>query len=135
MSSAIGPNLSSLPELDQLPVFPPRASFQIQPTGTRLLVQRQRTKTGSQRASMLIHHTLRSYPLMIRQNNTLPPFIHPGLLQANAENNDMETLYNCISLLHMLNGGVQGSRKLFWRNVRQECERLCQIVGFLFKSD
>jgi hypothetical protein len=29
----------------------------------------------------------------------------------------------------MLNSGVQGSRKLFWRNVQQECERLCQIVG------
>jgi len=67
---------------------------------------------------------------MIRQDNTLPPFIHPGILQANAENIDMETLYNCISLLYMLNSGVQGSRKLFWNNVRQECERLCQIVGF-----
>jgi hypothetical protein len=127
--STIGATLSSLPELEQLPVFP-AISFPMQPTSTRLLVQRQRTKPGFQKASMLIHHTLRSYPLMMRQNNTLPPFIHPVLLQANIENNDMEALHNCISLLHMLNSGMQYSRKLFWRNVRQECERLCQIVGF-----
>ncbi|KAK5095426.1 hypothetical protein LTR70_003590 [Exophiala xenobiotica] len=36
----------------------------------------------------------------------------------------MEPLNNCISLMHMLKSGVQGTRKLFWKNVRLECERL-----------
>ncbi|KAJ6086544.1 hypothetical protein N7467_005458 [Penicillium canescens] len=37
----------------------------------------------------------------------------------------MEPLDNCINLVHMISGGMRGSRKLFWRNVRMECERLC----------
>ncbi|KAI1811459.1 hypothetical protein GGS20DRAFT_104326 [Poronia punctata] len=36
---------------------------------------------------------------------------------------EMESLTNCMSLVHVL---FQGSRKLFWTNVRQECERLSQ---------
>jgi hypothetical protein len=26
----------------------------------------------------------------------------------------------------MMANGIQGSRRLFWRNVKQECERMCQ---------
>ncbi|KAJ5316801.1 hypothetical protein N7508_001309 [Penicillium antarcticum] len=37
----------------------------------------------------------------------------------------METLDNCITLVHMISSGSRGSRKLFWKNVRMECERLC----------
>ena len=32
----------------------------------------------------------------------------------------MEPLNNCISLVHMISGGVRGSRKLFWKVVRLE---------------
>ncbi|KAI5360705.1 hypothetical protein Slin15195_G086210 [Septoria linicola] len=35
----------------------------------------------------------------------------------------MEPLANCISLVHMI-GSPKGSRKLLWRNVRLECERM-----------
>jgi hypothetical protein len=31
--------------------------------------------------------------------------------------------------VHMISSGVQGSRKLFWKNVRMECERLCEEVS------
>ncbi|KAJ5833633.1 hypothetical protein N7474_001944 [Penicillium riverlandense] len=41
----------------------------------------------------------------------------------------MEPLSNCISLVHMISSGTRGSRKLFWRNVRMECERLCSECG------
>ncbi|KAJ5731961.1 hypothetical protein N7493_003442 [Penicillium malachiteum] len=37
----------------------------------------------------------------------------------------MEALDNCISLVYMMNSGTNGSHKLFWRNVRMECARLC----------
>ncbi|KAJ5702794.1 hypothetical protein N7488_010342 [Penicillium malachiteum] len=37
----------------------------------------------------------------------------------------MEALDNCISLVYMMHSGTNGSRKLFWRNIRMECERLC----------
>ena len=36
----------------------------------------------------------------------------------------MEPLTNCMSLVHMLSSRIHGSRKLFWKNVRMECERL-----------
>ena len=90
--------------------------------------QRPNLKTGAQRIANLILHTLKSYPLMMLRDGTLPPFIHPHLISSAAENNNMEPLTNCISLVHMLSSRTHGSRKLFWKNVRMECERLCAEV-------
>ncbi|KAF2491246.1 hypothetical protein BU16DRAFT_469008 [Lophium mytilinum] len=90
----------------------------------RSLTQRKRITTGTQRIANLIFHTLKSYPLTMLRHNTLPPFIHPRLISSDEEDNHMEPLTNCISLVHMISGGVRGSRKLFWKNVALECERL-----------
>ena len=112
--------------------YSPNLFMQPQPTYTlRSLIQRPRTEMGTQRTANLILHTLKSYPLMMVRRNALPPFIHPHFAASahGIENNDdMEPLNNCISLMHMIGSGVRGSRKLFWRNVRMECERLCQEV-------
>jgi len=67
------------------------------------------------------------------RNKTLPPFIHPKILEidlddGNGKGNAMEPLANCVSLMHMIGSEVKGSRKLFWKNVRFECERLCAEV-------
>jgi hypothetical protein len=81
-------------------------------------------KAGTnQKIVSLILHNLRSYPQMIRQN-TLPPFIHPQLACGDTDNGYIEPLANCISLMYMIGGGMTGSRKLFWKNVRLECEKL-----------
>lgn len=72
----------------------------------------------------LILHTLKSNLLMLR-NNDLPPFIYPRMLSLDFNNDDIDSLSNCISLVHMISGEMRGSRKLFWRKVRQECNRLC----------
>jgi hypothetical protein len=113
----------------QQAISSPNVSIPAIPTSTpRSLIQRPKMKTGAQRIANLILHTLKSYPLMMIRHNTLPPFIHPHLMSSNAENNDMEPLTNCICLVHMISSGVQGSRKLFWKNVRLECERLCEEV-------
>jgi hypothetical protein len=99
------------------------------PTSTlRSFIQRPQMKAGEQRIGNLILHTLKSYSLMMLRQNILPPFIHPRLVSSDVENNHMEPLNNCISLVHMISSGVQGSRKLFWKNVRMECERLCEEV-------
>ena len=90
--------------------------------------QRPNLKTGAQRIVNLILHTLKSYPLMMLRDNTLPPFIHPHLISPDVENNNMEPLTNCISLVHMLSSRILRSRKLFWKNVQMECERLCADV-------
>lgn len=100
-----------------------------QPTFTiRSLIQRPKMTIGMQRTANLIHHILRSYPQMMMRQNTLPPFIHSRVIFSNVDKDNMEPLNNCVSLLHMLINQIQGSRKLFWRNVRMECERFCAEV-------
>ena len=123
----------STPSTDQTvqvqAISSPNVSIPTLPTSTlRSLIQRPKMKTGAQRIANLILHTLKSYPLMILRHNTLPPFIHPRSISSDVKNNHMEPLTNCISLVHMISSGVQGSRKLFWKNVRLECERLCEEV-------
>lgn len=100
------------------------------PTYTpRSLIQRPNIKAGTQRIANLMFHTLKSYPQMMLRPNTLPPFIHSAWMSDGVFDKDhLEPLNNCISLVHMVNSRVRGSRKLFWRNVRMECERLCEEV-------
>lgn len=108
----------------------PSVSIQTMPAYTiRSFNQRSRLKTGTQRIANLIFHTLKSYPLMMLRDNALPPFIHPHLVSSDVENEDMEPLINCINLVHMLSSRIHGSRKLFWKNVRIECENLYANVG------
>lgn len=94
----------------------------------RSLIHRPATRSGTQRISKLILHNLKSYPLMIQHHNGLPPFIHKSIISSSAEDPDAEPLTNCLSLVHMIGSGVQTSRKLFWTNVRMECERLSAEV-------
>jgi len=124
----------SLPSIEQesqsWPSFPAtNMSIPIAPSiNIRTLLQRPRLKTAPHKTTMLILHTLRSYPLMMLRTQTLPPFIHPRLLSSNMEENQLEPLNNCMSLMNMISTRVPGSRKLFWRNVRFECEHLLQEV-------
>ncbi|KAK8094770.1 hypothetical protein PG997_001455 [Apiospora hydei] len=105
--------------------FPDVLSIPRSPSNnSRSLIRRPKLKTGVQRVASLIWHTLKSYPLMMMRDHALPPFIHPQMVASDTEARDMEPLHNCASLMQLLNAGLQGSRKLFWRNVRQECERL-----------
>lgn len=90
----------------------------------RSLLQRPRLNVGAQRSANLILHTLKSYPQMMLRDSILPPFIHPHLIRLDAKSEEMEPLTNCISLVHMTSGPARGNRKLFWKNVHWECERL-----------
>lgn len=103
-------------------------SIPMTPGAVRSMIRRPRTQTAAQRVSNLISHTLKSYPLMLLRSNTLPPFIHPSMITSENENAHMEPLTNCLSLVHMISTGIQTSRKLFWKNVRMECERLSEEV-------
>jgi hypothetical protein len=102
----------------------------------RLLNQRPNSISGNQRIATLMLHTLKSYPLMLIRDDTLPPFIHTSFVTPDLGNKNLESLHNCISLVHMIRSGIQGSRKLFWRNVRMECEHLCaDVSGFVSLMD
>lgn len=113
----------------QPPRFSPKLSIPPVPTqAVRSLVQRPNMGIGTHRIAKLILHNLRSYPQMMLRHNTLPPFIHPSVVSSDLDNPDLEPLTNCIVLVHMIGSGIQASRKLFWMNVRMECERLCEEV-------
>jgi hypothetical protein len=113
----------------------PNISIPAAPTSTfRSFIQRPKMKTGTPRIANLILHTLKSYPLMMMRHNTLPPFLHPRVISSDVENDDMEPLTNCLSLVHMISSGFHGSRKLFWKNVQMECERLCEEVRWLLTN-
>jgi len=99
--------------------IPPGPSLNV-----RSMIQRPNMHHGAERAASLIFYTLKSYPLMLQQND-LPPFIHPSYVSSTDDGSATEPLDNCIALMHMMANGVKGSRKLFWRNVRIECERIC----------
>jgi hypothetical protein len=72
--------------------------------------------------SHLIIQTLRSYPLMLLRGDALPPYIHPNFISQPID--DLEPLTTCLSLIHMLRAAPStATRRLFWRNVRLECER------------
>lgn len=94
----------------------------------RSIVQRPRIQLGSNRTARYIFDTLQSYPFMLRRGH-LPPFVHESMVSSDLESIELLPLMNCINLMRMVGGGVQGSRRLFWRNARQECERLYHEVG------
>ena len=112
--------------------------FSIPPTPStynrRSLVLRTKVKAGAMRAANLILATLKSYPKMMLKEKILPPFIHPHLIPYEGGCDQMEPLTNCISLVHMLSSGMRSSQKLFWKNVRMECERMRAEVRFLCSS-
>lgn len=89
------------------------------------LAKRPTANAGVERTSKLLLHTLQSYVLSMLSHNSLPPFIHSSLVSAGF---DTEPLINCINLVYMIGGKMEGRQKLFWRNVRMECERMCNEV-------
>lgn len=101
----------------------------------RSLVKRVRFKIGGEGTAALILHTLKSYLRMMMYHHTLPPFIHPHTISPDFDKGNTEPLVNCVSLVHMIGSKVRGSRKLFWKNVRLECERLLSDVCSPFCSD
>ncbi|KAL1851078.1 hypothetical protein VTK73DRAFT_9547 [Phialemonium thermophilum] len=107
--------------------LPPYQPVPPTPTGVvRSLARRPGPPPKAQRPASLVFHILKSYPLMMLRHDTLPPFIHPSFLTSRiVDRDDMEPLINCISVMRMISAGFAGSRKLFWKTVRLECERIC----------
>lgn len=108
---------SHKPPLPMVPCWTPRS-----------IVRRPKRESGTQRIANLILSTMKSYLVMMRRN-TLPPFIHQRLMSSDEERDYVEPMSNCRSLMHVLGSEILGSRKLFWKNVRLECERFYQEVS------
>jgi hypothetical protein len=101
---------------------------------SRSLIPRPGRDPGQQRIANLVLQTLKSYPLMIIRHNTLPPFVHPYSTDFDCEEENTESMANCLNLMHMLGSKIRGSSKLFWKNVRWECERMREQVSMSILS-
>jgi hypothetical protein len=77
-----------------------------------------RRSSSTSTTTTLILRILASYPSMLTDPTSPPPFIHPSFLTGA---NDLESLSTCASLMHLLGARNQS---LLWKNVRLECERL-----------
>lgn len=88
-------------------------------------------KGGAHTTATLMTQILTSYAGMMRDHASLPPFIHPSSLAdiPGCETRSTESLTTCKSLMQLLGSGTPGSRKLVWKNVRLECERLYADVS------
>lgn len=121
MATMMGSRKSQIP---RMPTFSMPAMF-----------RRQHIDVGAQRVSQLMFQTLNAYPLMMMRQRTPPPFLHPSILADGANDilniaaDNLEPWHNCMSLVYMANSKMKGSKRLFWRNVRTECERFCHRVG------
>lgn len=60
------------------------------------------------------------------QTNVMPPFVHTGILTHSSDNDDWEALRTCQLLVYMLHDPSPAAKRLFWKNVRWECERVCK---------
>ncbi|KAH7111801.1 hypothetical protein B0J11DRAFT_512049 [Dendryphion nanum] len=94
----------------------------------RSFEQRPIINNGGQMTATMLIRILTSYPTMMQKPNSLPPFIHPHFLTNiyNPEAKSLESLNTCVSLMQIARTNAQGGRKLLWRNVRLECEKLQQ---------
>ena len=83
-------------------------------------------------SARLMSHMLTSLPKTMYSAGSLPPFIHPYSLGSNPHKpvDGFESLTTCVMLMQMISSGTTGSRKLFWKIVRVECERLQVEVPF-----
>jgi hypothetical protein len=115
--------------LEILTRYPSPSSIALQIDVPRSIIKRPKANPGLQRTAILMQQTLKSYLGMILRDGSLPPYIHPHILEIEFENNEMESLVNCVSLIQMLKTEARGSRKIFWRSVRIECERFYHDVS------
>lgn len=108
--------------LERTASFPGPSVYLSPPEPQRALAHRPKSGTRAYRIAHVLFQSLKAYPIMMGNHGTWPPIIHPSIIALNVDNEDMEPLNNCMSLLHILSRGTQGSQKLFWTNVRRECE-------------
>ena len=99
----------------------------------RSFAKKPSTMGPSQTTARLMVHMLTSFPLAMRNEDSLPPFIHPSYFSRNEESDhkQFEALSCCMSLMQIVTKNAPGSRKLLWKNVRLECERLQDEVRIL----
>jgi hypothetical protein len=76
----------------------------------------------------MMKRILTAYPTMMRNRGPPPPFIHSSFFtnEMTTYRKPLEALATCEGLMQLLNSsdGNDASRRLVWKNIRMECERV-----------
>jgi len=85
----------------------------------------------------MMKRVLIAYPTMMRTREFLPPFIHASYFSgvSNANRQPPESLTTCESLMQLLGSstGGEASRRLVWKNIHLECDRVhLEVLTTLF---
>jgi hypothetical protein len=101
-----------------MPTMPPYAM--------RCFTGKSAFKGNAQVTASMMKRILTAYPVMMRGQGSSLPFIHSSFLTSTpaTDRGPSESLTTCASLMQMLGSGGETSKKLVWRNVRLECDRL-----------
>jgi hypothetical protein len=90
-------------------------------------------KESARVTAIMMRRMLTAYPMMLRNRGPPPPFIHASMLTDNmtAYQKPLESLANCESLMQLLGSGNgnYASKRLVWKNISLECERVHVEVG------
>ena len=112
-------------------VFMPKISYPVDPYYCPPAFQpRMTTKAASQSSAIMLTRLLHSYPKMMLQRDRRPPFIHPQCYPCGNEDISRikESLANCTSLVQIFVTGPQESKRLLWKTIRLESQRLLEKV-------
>jgi hypothetical protein len=103
----------------------------------RSFAPRTMTRGKSQGGEVLLMQILKSFPKMMLRRETFPPFIHAHCTSADLVSNSselIEPLANCMTVAQLFYSATGSSRKLVWRMIRMEIERVVQDVSVLLVS-
>ncbi|KAF2828222.1 hypothetical protein CC86DRAFT_348301 [Ophiobolus disseminans] len=109
MSSMLEPSIPTMPTYEM-----------------RCFTRKPALKGGSQATAIMMTRILTSFPLMMRNLASPPPFVHPFCLKIgmDMDHKPLESLTTCASLMQLLGSGGDANRRLVWKNIHLECERL-----------
>lgn len=115
--------------------FRPISPMSLQWKSPKVLGKRTTDTPQAQMATMMLAQIIASFPYMMTNKETFPPFIHPRCHDYSQGRNEMsEILKDCMGLAHMFVTKKRESNKMFWRAVRMEQEKLfaqvCNQVAF-----
>lgn len=80
-------------------------------------------------ASVVATRILRSYPDMMLQRATFPPFIHPRANEAETERSLPKALANAMSIAQMFRRRSPESRNFIWQSIQTEQQRMMSEVS------
>lgn len=103
----------------------PLSPMSLQWKPPKVLGKRTTDTPQAQMATMMLAQIIASFPYMMTQKETFPPFIHPRCYDFSLGKNEMpEILTDCMGLAHMFVTKKKESNKIFWRSVRMEQDKL-----------